>query len=189
MVASPDGKYMTPQEYLKWEEHQEIKYEYINGEVFAMTGGTIPHNDIAFNLASALKSHLRGGACRVNIADAKVGVSEKGSFHYPDVVVSCHPRDKQAIKFIQYPCLIIEVLSPSTEAYDRGRKFIQYRRIQTLQEYVLVDAEKISLDCFRINDKGIWELHPYEEGDEVNLTSVDFRFPISLVYEDVQFPI
>jgi Uma2 family endonuclease len=189
MIAIPDGKLMTPQEYLEWEEHQDIKYEYINGEVFAMTGGTISHNDIAFNLASALKNRLRGSACRVNIADAKVGVSEKGPFHYPDVVVSCHPRDKQAIQFIQYPCLIVEVLSPSTEAYDRGKKFIQYRRIQTLQEYVLIDAEKISLDCFRRNDKGIWELHPYEEGDEVNLTSVDFRFPISLVYEDVQFPI
>ncbi|RCJ24975.1 hypothetical protein A6S26_17395 [Nostoc sp. ATCC 43529] len=189
MIANSNRKYMSPQEYLEWEERQDIKYEYINGEVFAMTGGTIPHTTIALNLASALKSHLRGSSCRAFMADAKVAVTENGPFHYPDVVVSCHPRDKQAIKFIQYPCLIVEVLSPSTEAYDRGRKFIQYRRIQTLQEYVLIDAEKISLDCFRLNDRGIWELHPYEEGNEVHLTSVDFRFPISLVYEDVQFPI
>jgi Uma2 family endonuclease len=189
MVASLDGKLMTPQEYLEWEEHQDIKYEYINGEVFAMTRGNIPHNTIALNLASALKIHLRQRSYRVNMAGAKVGGTENGPFHYPDVVVSCDERDRQAIKFIQYPCLVVEVLSPSTEAYDRGKKFIQYRRIQTLQEYVLIDAEKISLDCFRRNDKGIWELHPYEEGDEVNLTSVDFHFPISLVYEDVQFPI
>ncbi|MEH2168245.1 MAG: Uma2 family endonuclease [Nostoc sp.] len=86
MVASPDGKYMTPQEYLEWEEHQDIKYEYINGEVFAMTGGTILHNDIALNLASTLKSYLRRGLCGVNIADAKVRVSEKGPFHYRDFV-------------------------------------------------------------------------------------------------------
>ena len=188
MVANPERQYMTPQEYLEWEERQDIKYEYVNGEVYAMTGGTLPHTTIALNLASALKSHLRGSSCRVNMADAKVGVSEKGSFHYPDVMVSCDERDRQAIKFLLYPCLIVEVLSPSTEGYNRGSKFYQYRRIQTLKEYVLIDAEKISVECFRLNEKGIWELHPYEEGDEVNLTSVDFHFPISLVYEDIQFP-
>lgn len=189
MVASPEQNYMSPQEYLEWEEHQEIKYEYVNGEVFAMTGGSIPHNTIALNLASALKTQLRGGKCRTFMADAKLGISENGPFHYPDVMVSCDPRDKQAITFIQYPCLIVEVLSPSTEAYDRGGKFMQYRRIVTLQEYVLIDANKVSLDCFRLNDRGLWELHPYEEGDEVHLTSVDFSFLISLVYEDVQFAI
>ena len=187
MIASPDQNYMTPQEYLEWEERQEFKYEYINGEVFAMTGGTIPHNDIAVNLTTALKNHLRGTGCKVSMADAKVGVSDKGPFHYPDVMVSCDERDRQAIKFIQYPCLIVEVLSPGTEAYDRGGKFTHYRRIQTLREYVLIDAEKIGLECFRLNDRGIWELHPYAEGDEVHLTSVDFHFPMSLVYEDVQF--
>jgi Uma2 family endonuclease len=187
MVANLDKNYLSPQEYLEWEERQDIKYEYINGEVFAMTGGTIPHNVIAVNLTTALKNHLRGGACRTYMADAKVAVSEKGSFHYPDVMVSCDARDRQAIKFIQYPCLIVEVLSPGTEAYDRGGKFAQYRRIQTLKEYVLVDVEKISVECFRLNEKGFWELHPYEEGDEVHLTSVGFQFPISLVYEDVQF--
>jgi len=186
MVASPDINYMSPQEYLEWEERQDIKYEYVNGEVFAMTGGTLPHTTIALNLASALKNHLRGGFCRAFMADAKVAVSESGPFFYPDVVVSCDERDRQAIKFLQYPCLIVEVLSPSTEAYDRGAKFKQYRRMQTLQEYVLIDGEKMSIDCFRLNEKGIWELHSYEEGDEVDLATVNFRFPISLVYEDVQ---
>ncbi|MCE2697452.1 MAG: Uma2 family endonuclease [Nostocales cyanobacterium LE14-WE4] len=185
MVANFEKSYMSPLEYLEWEEQQDIKYEYINGEVFAMTGGTIPHNDVAFNLASGLKNHLKGSKCRVNIADAKVGVSDTGPFTYPDVVVSCHPKDKKAIKFIQFPSLIVEVLSPSTEAYDRGGKFQLYRRIQTLQEYVLISADKIGLDCFRLNDRGLWELHPFVEGDEVHLVSVDFRFPLSLVYEDV----
>lgn len=186
MIASPDQNYMSPQEYLEWEERGEFKYEYVNGEVFAMTGGTIPHNDIAVNLTTALKNHLRGTGCKVSMADAKVGVSEEGPFHYPDVMVSRDQRDRQAIKFIQYPCLIVEVLSPSTEGYDRGGKFTHYRRIQTLREYVLIDAEKIGVDCFRLNDKGLWELHPYEAGDEVHLASVDFRFPMSLVYEDVE---
>jgi Uma2 family endonuclease len=185
MVANFEKSYMSPLEYLEWEEQQDIKYEYINGEVFAMTGGTIPHNDVAFNLASGLKNHLKGSKCRVNIADAKVGVSDTGPFTYPDVVVSCHPKDKKAIKFIQFPSLIVEVLSPSTEAYDRGGKFQLYRRIQTLQEYVLISADKIGLDCFRLNDRGLWELHPFVEGDDVHLVSVDFTFPLSLVYEDV----
>jgi len=187
MFATLENRRMTSQEYLEWEEQQPFKYEYVNGEVFAMTGGTIPHTAIALNLASALKNYLRGGSCRPYMADAKVGVSENGPFHYPDVVVTCDERDRQAIQFIQYPCLIAEVLSPGTEAYDRGGKFTHYRRIQTLREYVLIDAEKIGVECFRLNDKNIWELHPYEEGDEVHLTSVDFNFPISLLYEDVQF--
>ena len=185
MVASSDTSYMSPLEYLEWEEQQDIKYEYINGEVFAMTGGTIPHNDIAFNLASGLRNHLKGSKCRVNIADAKVGISENGPFTYPDVMVSCDERDKKAIKFIQFPSLIVEVLSPSTEAYDRGGKFQQYRRIESLQEYVLISADKIGLDCFRLNDRGLWELHPFVEGDNVHLVSVDFTFPLSLVYEDI----
>ncbi|MFO5526512.1 MAG: Uma2 family endonuclease [Cuspidothrix sp.] len=185
MVAISDRLYMTPQEFLEWEELQEIKYEYLDGEVFAMTGGTIPHSAIALNLASALKSHLRGSQCFALMSDAKVGISEKGYFFYPDVVLSCHPQDKQAIKFFQFPCLIVEVLSPSTEGYDRGKKFEQYRKISTLQEYVLIDSQKIGLDCFRLNDRGFWELHPFVEGEEVHFTSVDFRFPLSLVYEDV----
>ena len=185
MVAIPDRIYMSPEEFLEWEEQQDVKHEYINGEVFAMTGGTIPHTTIALNLAAGLKNHLRGGKCRPFMADAKVGISGNGPFHYPDVMVSCDQRDKQAIKFIQFPCLIVEVLSPSTEAYDRGGKFQQYRRIETLQEYVLISPDKIGLDSFRLNEKGLWELHPFVEGDEVHLVSVDFTFPLSLVYEDV----
>lgn len=184
-IVTSERQYMTPQDYLEWEERQEIKYEYVNGEVFAMTGGTIPHNDIAVNLTTALKNHLRGKGCKVSMADAKLGVSKNGPFHYPDVMVTCDERDKQAIQLIQYPCLIAEVLSPTTEAYDRGGKFTHYRRIKTLKEYVLIDAQQISVECFRLNEKGIWELHPYTEEDEIRLTSVDFNCLIALLYEDV----
>ncbi|MBE9056043.1 Uma2 family endonuclease [Sphaerospermopsis sp. LEGE 08334] len=185
MVAVSDRFYMTPQEFLQWEASQEIKHEYLDGEVIAMIGGTIPHAAITLNLASALKNHLRGSKCTALMSDAKVGVSENGPFFYPDVVVSCHPQDKQAIKFLQFPCLIIEVLSPGTEAYDRGKKFQQYRNFSSLQEYVLIDSQRVALDCFRVNDRGFWELHPFVEGDEVVFTSVDFSFPFSLVYENV----
>lgn len=196
MIAQRQPQLMTPEEYLEWEEQQPIKYEYINGEVFAMTGGTIPHNDIAINLTSALKNHLRGKGCKVQMADAKVGVSLQGSFHYPDVMVSCNPQDQKARKVIYHPCLIVEVLSPGTEGFDRGKKFKHYRQIDTLEEYVLIETDKMNVECYRINEKGKWELTAYaleQPTDntteiEIHLTSVDFRFPISLLYEDVVFP-
>ena len=196
MIAQPKPQLMTSQEYLDWEEQQPIKYEYINGEVLAMTGGTLPHNSIAINLTSALKNHLRGKGCKVFMADAKVGVSTNGPFHYPDVMVSCDPQDQKARKVIYHPCLLVEVLSPATEAFDRGKKFRHYRRIDTLREYVLIEAERMSVECYRLNEKGKWELTTYsleettdcETELEIQLTSVDFRCPISLLYEDVVFP-
>jgi Uma2 family endonuclease len=196
MIAQPQPQLMTPQQYLEWEEQQSIKYEYINGEVFAMTGGTLPHNSIAINLTSALKNHLRGKGCKVFMADAKVGVSLEGPFHYPDVMVSCDSQDQRARQVIYHPCLIVEVLSPTTEAFDRGKKFRHYRQIDTLKEYILIEADKMNLECYRLNEKGKWELTSYsieettEEGKEieVQLTSVDFCFSISLLYEDVVFP-
>jgi Uma2 family endonuclease len=185
MIAVSKPQKMTPQEYFDWEEKQLIKYEYMNGRVFAMTGGTLPHNDIAVNLTAALKNHLRGKGCKVSMADAKLGVSEKGSFHYPDVMVTCDERDRRATKVIYHPCLVVEVLSPGTEAFDRGKKFQNYRRISTLKEYVLIDAREMSVERFRRNENGVWELDHYREGTEVNLTSVDFSFPVEMLYEDV----
>lgn len=195
MIATPRPQPMSPQEYLEWEQQQPIKYEYVNGEVFAMTGGTLPHNSIALNLASALKAHLRGKGCRVFMADAKLGVSAQGPFHYPDVMVICDSRDQTAREVVYYPCLVAEVLSPSTEGYDRGDKFKHYRRIKSLKEYVLIDAEKMSVECYRLNDRGKWELTPYSNDEdtsqaadlEIHFTSVDWRCPISLLYEDVEF--
>jgi Uma2 family endonuclease len=196
MIAHPQPQLMTPQEYLKWEEQQPIKYEYMNGQVFAMTGGTLPHNSIALNLASVLKNHLRGKGCKVFMADAKVGVSQNGSFHYPDVMVTCDSRDQTARQAVYHPCLIVEVLSPSTEQIDQGKKFRNYRQIDTLKEYVLIDAETINVDCYRLNEKEKWELTTYsleepadnETNVEIYLDSVDFHCPISLLYEDVIFP-
>src|SRR4028118_1691944 len=161
MVAVPERQYLTPQDYLDWEEQQSIKYEYIDGEVFAMTGGTIPHNDLAVNLTTALKNHLRGKGCKVSMADAKVGVSERGPFDYPDVMVTCDERDRRAIRVIYYPYLIVEVLSPSTEAKDRGKKFQNYRRISTLKEYVLISSEQKFIECFRLMVMQSWRMQTF----------------------------
>lgn len=192
MIAISHKPYMTPEEYLEWEETQELRYEYVDGvvyakdEVYGMTGGTLAHNDIALNLYSALRSPIRTKGCRVNVADVKVQTAETGAFFYPDVLISCDPRDKIATKFVRFPCLIAEILSPSTESYDRVAKFAQYRRLESLREYVLISSEKVSVDIFRLNDSQQWELTPYAAGEIVQFTSVDFECPIELLYEDVE---
>jgi len=191
MIAN--SQLMSADEYLIWEVQQPIRYEYIGGQVFAMTGGTLPHNSIALNLASLLKNHLRGKGCKVFIADAKVGISKDGPYYYPDVMVTCDSADKTAIQAVYHPCLIVEVLSPGTQQIDQGRKFKNYRQIDTLSEYVLIETETMNVECYRLNEKKKWELNVYslEEGQEnieVNFSSVALHCPISVLYEDVVFP-
>ena len=134
---------MTPEEYLKWEATQETRHEYIAGEVLAMTGSSKPHNRIALNLATALDSHLEGKGCEVYISDVKMQLAAASAYHYPDLVVTCDRRDQNSTQVVQYPCLIVELLSPSTESYDRGGKFTHYRKLESLQEYVLIQSETI----------------------------------------------
>ena len=119
------------------------------------------------------------------MANVKLGVSEKRPFYYPDVMVTGDERDRRATKVIYHPCLVMEVLSPGTEAFNRGKKFKNYCDISTLKEYVLIDAREMTVECFRLKENGFWELCNYGEGDEVTLTSVDLSFPIEMLYEDV----
>ena len=117
----------TPEEYFEWEELQEIRHEYFDGEVYAMTGGTLNHSEIAVNFGSLLKAHLRGGRCRLLNGDARVNIYNSNKYVYPDLSVTCNEQDRHKTKFISHPCLVAEVLSPDTEAYDRGDKFALYR--------------------------------------------------------------
>jgi Uma2 family endonuclease len=114
----------------------------------------------------------------------KVQVQSINRYYYPDVFVTCDERDRSSLYSKSYPTLIIEVLSPSTAAFDRGRKFANYRRLETLQEYVLVDTEQVAIECFRRDLAGNWLFHAYGEGDEVHLASVNFKCAIALIYED-----
>lgn len=136
MMATPHPQNMTVEAYLEWEPRQERRYEYGDGVVLAMAGGTRPHNDIAINFLTALRPHVRVQGCRINIADAKVKVSPS-LYRYPDVGVSCDERDLSALQAIQFPKLIVEVLSPGTEAFDLGLKFKEYRSLPSLEEYLL----------------------------------------------------
>jgi Uma2 family endonuclease len=185
----------TPEEYFAWEEQQIERHEYIDGEVYAMSGGTIIHSQISSNFNRLLGNHLRGSGCRTLNSDARVSILASSHYVYPGVSITCDERDKTTPKYITYPCLIVEVLSPSTEAYDRGNKFKLYRRNPCLQEYVLVDAETMAIELFRKTDGESWQIIDYEPGDMVELVSVKLTFPlaeplrmrIEQVYEDIVF--
>lgn len=123
-MAIPQPPRMTVAEYLEWEPLQELRYEYVHGTVIAMTGGTVPHNDIALNLYRALYPQVRAKGCRINVADVKVEISSNSPYYYPDIIVTCDSRDLTARKLLRYPKLIVEVLSPGTEAKDRGENLL-----------------------------------------------------------------
>jgi Uma2 family endonuclease len=178
---------LTPEEYFAWEEKQEVKHEYFDGEVFAMSGGTPNHSQIAVKLTTLLDVHLEDGDCRVFNSDARIKIQASEKYVYPDTSVTCDERDRQNTQFIAYPSLIIEVLSPSTEAYDRGKKFKLYQRSTTLTEYVLVSSEEMEIEVFRKNDRSKWEVTNYIAGDAVELESIKLTFPIERVYRGIEF--
>ncbi|MEH1937198.1 MAG: Uma2 family endonuclease [Nostoc sp.] len=183
MVISQSEYYISPEEYLEGEKVSEIKHEYIGGQVYAMAGASDAHVTVSMNVSMLLRNHLRGGGCRVYMLDMKAQIDVINRYFYPDVMVTCDTRDKEFEYFKCYPCLIMEVLSESTESFDRGKKFASYRHLESLQEYVLISPDQMSVECFRRNQEGNWVLYLYEE--EVHLASVDFRCAIAQIYEDV----
>jgi len=188
MIANREqDQKMTAAEYLVWEAKQELRHEYIDGEIVAMTGGSLPHNDIALNLYRALYPHLRERGCRVNVSDAKVQARKNSRYFYPDLVVSCDPDDLKSREFIQKPKVIVEVLSPGTANYDRTKKLKYYRQIPSLQEYVLVDSEEIVVEVYRRGEGKMWLYYEYEAGEAISLESIEFECAIELLYEGVSF--
>lgn len=188
MIANPQyPQKITPEEYLEWEATQEFRHEYIDGEIVAITGSSIPHNDIALNFYRALYPHLRQRGCRINVSDVKVQGNQNSRYFYPDLVVTCHPEDMNSRNFIQHPKVIVEVLSPSTANYDRGDKFKYYRQIPSLQEYVLADSESISVELYHRGEGKMWYYYEYADGDAIALESIEFECPIQVLYEGVSF--
>lgn len=175
---------MTVETYLAWEPLQELRYEFVDGEVIAISGGTLPHNDIAVNLLVALRPQVRRKGCRINIADAKVNVTTT-RYRYPDLVVSCDERDRTALNAIQHPKLIVEVLSEGTESRDRGDKLKEFRALPSLEEYVLISSTEVNVEIYRRGEGRMWLYTAYQAGESVKLESVDFEFPIALLYEGI----
>ncbi|WP_365671975.1 Uma2 family endonuclease [Okeania sp. SIO3I5] len=190
MIAqAQDYQKMTPEEYLEWEAQQEFRYEYVDGEILAMTGGTIPHTKIYLNFYTALRPHLSQRGCEAYVSDVKVRDSKNNRYFYPDLVVTCNAEDLKSRDFIQHPKVIVEVLSPSTRKYDRDDKLKYYQQFSSLQEYVLVDSESISVEIYQRGEGKIWHYCRYTEGESITLESIEFTCAIEVLYEGVNLEI
>ncbi len=186
MIALKDNTpYLTPEQYFVWSEKQLEKYEYLDGKVYAMSGGSKNHSLIAVKLTTLLTNHLDDSGCEAGNSDLRVNISGTQNYTHPDASVTCDDRDKTTTQYITYPCLIIEVLSSSTEFYDRGGKFRLYRKNPSLRDYLLVSSTSIEMDLYHKNDAGEWIILNYTEGDTVELKSINLRFPIEQVYRNL----
>ncbi len=172
--------------YLAWEEMQEERHEYIAGEVFAMVGVRQSHNLATGNLYSSLRQLLKGSPCRVFVEAVKTRVEAADCFFYPDVVVTCDQRDRLTPDYVSHPLLVAEVLSESTAAFDRGRKFAAYRKLESLQDYVLVDLAAQQIEVFRRDVENRWVLYDYGPEDQVELASLGLHLPVEAVLEDTR---
>lgn len=190
VTAKDNSPQLTPEEYFAWEEKQLEKHEYIDGQVYAMGGNTktsssVNHGRIAIRLTAMFDAHLEDSRCITGNSDIKVNIAGTQNYTYPDASVTCDDRDKNTPNFFTYPCLIVEVLSDSTEAYDRGGKFRLYRNNPALIDYLLVSSTRIEMDLYHKNEAGEWLIINYQEGDTIELKSIDLRFAIAQVYRNL----
>lgn len=176
---------LTRTEFIAWENQQPDKHEFVAGEVFAMVGARRTHVTVTGNCFALLKNHLRGGPCRAFMADMKLEVETADAVFYPDVLVTCHPDDLKADLAMRHPTAIVEVLSDSTAAYDRGDKFAYYRQLISLREYALIDPDHRRVEVFRRMDNGDWLLAASESEKGLILKSLDFAAGLDVVFEDL----
>jgi Uma2 family endonuclease len=177
---------ITIEEYLELEEASREKHEYYRGEVFAMSGPKVQHNIIAGNIFGSLGNKLKGKSCRPFNSDQRIHIEKNTLFTYPDISIIC--GEIKTLNDDEWNVLnsviLIEILSPSTKNYDRGEKFMLYRDIPTLKEYILIDSESIHIEIFRLNASSHWELEEYLTASEImELFSVDISIPLSEIYE------
>lgn len=175
-------------DYFQQEETSPIRHEYLGGQIFAMAGASEEHNRIAANLCTYLITHLRGSGCKTFISDMKVKIQvAQGTgdiFYYPDVMVTCDEQDRE--KFYKtHPCLVVEVLSPSTETIDRREKRLNYQSLASLQEYVLVSQDQMEVEVYRRKGSGNWELERLGANDSLQLNSVGLTLTVAEVYDEV----
>ena len=189
MTAVPKLK-LTPEEYLALEHHALEKSEYLDGEVRAMGGAGFNHNAIVTNTATEFAQRLRGKPCRVMVADLRVKSGFSDNYFYPDIVGFCGPAQLQqgVTDTLLNPVLLLEVLSPSTEGYDRGETFFHYQQIATLQQYVLVSQAHPRVEIFTRGQGGRWEYEVVSDlAEVVRLRSLDVEVALAEIYRDVDF--
>ena len=177
---------ISVEEYFALEEsNPETRYEYVDGYVYMMAGGTVNHDTIKSNLERILWNLLRGSKCRTYSSDMRVFVSETRYYH-PDVTVSCDQRNRGVSKMVQFPRVVVEVLSPSTETTDRREKLKDYLACPTIEEYLLVDAQSLSMEIYQKEGQK-WVYEMFKANDEIELTSLGVHFPLTAAYVDVDF--
>jgi Uma2 family endonuclease len=180
------NKLYSPQEYLELEKNAIDKHEYYKGEIFAISGASARHNIISVNLLTTLSIVLRGSGCRPFGSDMRIHIPENSLFTYPDISIICGDviTSKVSEETATQPTVIIEILSPSTKNYDRGEKFMLYRAIHTLKEYMLVDSESIHAEQFAINRDGLWQLREFNTAeDKIHLESLNLHLLMKDIYE------
>jgi Uma2 family endonuclease len=183
MIAAQNNFFpLTPEEYFAWEERQLEKHEYIDGQVYAMSGGSKNHSLLSVRFITLFSNYLEESECETVNSDMRVNIVGTNNYTYPDVSVTCDGQDKITTQYITYPCLIVEVLSDSTEAYDRGTKFRLYRNNPVLRDYLLVSSTRIEIDLYHKNDAGEWMILNYQAGDIIELKSINLSFPIDSIY-------
>jgi Uma2 family endonuclease len=190
-MSTASKSWLTAEEYLVRERAAEIRSEYYRGEMFAMAGASDEHCGIKDNLAAETRAQLKGGPCRVRTSDLRVKVSTTGLYTYPDILIYCdNPQFEDAfVDTLLNPRVLVEVLSKSTESYDRGKKFAHYRQLPSLQEYILVAQDQPLVERFVRQPDGQWSLTLFEGLASVLLfTSVPVRIPLTEVYDGIAFP-
>ena len=187
-MALPPAKLpaFSGDDYLAWEAQQPGRSEYVAGEVFAMAGVEDRHACASLNLAMALRAELRGSPCRVYRSDVKLRVEAADAYFYPDVFVTCSPVDRADRLVKREAVLVAEVLSESTEAYDRGDKFAAYRQLPSLREVLFIDIRRRAVDLYRIGDDGLWVLHPLLAGDALVLQSLGLTLAVEVLFDDLE---
>jgi len=184
--------WISLEEYHKIEEENpDCKFEYADGKVYAMSGGSLEHSQIAVNLITVLRVRLRGTSCRVFNSDAHVLPTGTGNPSYlPDLTVTCNPEDYKDGKAtdIRSPRLIIEVLSPSTYARDRIEKLATYQACANVQEYAMISTHHQQVEVYRRESEDTWRLTRYRHGQVVTLASVELTISVSDIYEDTTVP-
>ena len=177
---------MTLEDFLAWEAEQPERWEFFNGEAFMMAGGSDVHNAISLNTAFALRQTLRGTRCNVFMSDVRLRLAESDDLFYPDVFVTCSDADRARRQVKEDPVLIAEVLSPSTEAYDRGDKFAAYRRFAGLKTVLFLSQDRAHVECFTRGDDGRWVLSEASgETARLALPAFDFELALADLYRDL----
>jgi Uma2 family endonuclease len=181
-------KRMTLEEYLDFDKTSEGRFEYFDGEVFEMSGVSITHSDLEANLIALLMQKLAPRGCKVNPSNARIRVPKLPTYRYADVSVLCGDRivEKMAgVEVLVNPTLIVEILSPATENYDRGEKFAEYKSIESFREYLLVSQEKKFVTLFTKHNDKFWFQSEYREGEELRLESLDCTLKIDEIYQGI----